>query len=52
MPNISNSLSPVSSSSPKGNVNSVDWTDGMERWSVLATEVEYWTGLLECHTHL
>ena len=37
-----------------GNVNSVEWNDGMERWSGLlewTTGVEYWTGLLECHAH-
>lgn len=28
-------------------MNLVDWNNGME-WN---GEVEYWTGLLECHTH-
>ena len=37
---------------PNGNVNSVEWNDGMERWSGLLDHgVEYWTGLLECHAH-
>ena len=38
----------------EGYVNSLEWNDGVERWSGLlewTTGVEYWTGVPECHAH-